>query len=179
MTYVIFSLLRSRFHSFEADWASLKIIVKLARLVPLPLVLRCQSRIIEKVDSIGLVIRKCPQCSAQPFTARYQPSGGERSVCRRNWQQRWGGMMIEFRMHRCDQIFVSIELLKAAGFFPKPSGGVPKSGSPWRSACQNSACGRSPPVAAFVQPRCWSAQSLRLPETSTGVSCGAGSHRSN
>jgi hypothetical protein len=52
ITWAIFSLLRNR---FEADWANFKIIVKLARRVPLPLVFLCRSRIVAKVDSIGRV----------------------------------------------------------------------------------------------------------------------------
>ena len=64
MTSVIFSQLRNRIHFFDADWASLNIIAKLARRVPFPFVLRCRSRIVANVDSMGLVVRKWTQCSA-------------------------------------------------------------------------------------------------------------------
>ena len=40
MTCVIFSWQLRRLHFLEADWASLNIMAKLARLVPFPLVLR-------------------------------------------------------------------------------------------------------------------------------------------
>ena len=47
-----------------ADCASLNIMVRLAFLEPLPFVRRCRRRIVEKVLSMGLVVRRCPQCSA-------------------------------------------------------------------------------------------------------------------
>jgi len=54
----------TRRHLFSADLANLNIIVSLARLVPHPFVRRWRRRIVAKVDSIGLVVRKCFQCSA-------------------------------------------------------------------------------------------------------------------
>ena len=39
--------------------------VRLVFLVPLPLVRRWRKRIVAKVDSIGLVVRRCFQCSAE------------------------------------------------------------------------------------------------------------------
>ena len=47
-----------------ADWASLNIMVRLAFLEPLPFVRRWRRRIVAKVLSIGLVVRRWPQCSA-------------------------------------------------------------------------------------------------------------------
>jgi len=57
MTSGIFSWQLSRLHFLEADCASSNIMARLARLVPLPLVLRWRSRIVANVDSIGFVVR--------------------------------------------------------------------------------------------------------------------------
>ena len=53
-----------RLQRFLADWASLDIIAKLVRRVPLPFVFRCLKRIVANVLSIGLVVQRCFQCSA-------------------------------------------------------------------------------------------------------------------
>ena len=53
-----------RLERFSADWASLNIMARLLRREPLPLVLRCLSRIVANVDSIGFVVRRCGQSSA-------------------------------------------------------------------------------------------------------------------
>ena len=60
---MIFDALSS-LHLREAESMSLKTIVRQAILDPLPLVRRCRSRTVANVDSIGLVVRKCTQCSA-------------------------------------------------------------------------------------------------------------------
>ena len=61
---MILSCPLSFLHFLWADSPSLNIIVRLACLVPQPLVRRCLSRIVANVDSIGLVVLKCFQCSA-------------------------------------------------------------------------------------------------------------------
>ena len=42
----------------------MNIMVRLAFLEPLPVVRRCRRRIVEKVFSLGFVVRRCPLCSA-------------------------------------------------------------------------------------------------------------------
>ena len=42
----------------------MKTIVNEASRLPQPFVRRCRKRTVAKVDSIGFVVRKCPQCSA-------------------------------------------------------------------------------------------------------------------
>ena len=50
--------------AFLGRLASLNIMARLVRRVPLPLVRRWRKRIVANVDSIGLVVRRCIQCSA-------------------------------------------------------------------------------------------------------------------
>ncbi len=54
-----------RRHRCWADSTSLKAIATPAALEPGLLVTRCRSLTIAKVDSIGLVMRRCTQCSAE------------------------------------------------------------------------------------------------------------------
>ena len=49
---------------FEALCINLKTIVRHARRLPLPFVLLCRRRTVANTLSIGLVVRRCFQCSA-------------------------------------------------------------------------------------------------------------------
>ena len=51
-------------HLFEADSVSLNTIVRHAMREPHPFVRTVRSRTVANVDSIGFVVRRCPQCSA-------------------------------------------------------------------------------------------------------------------
>jgi len=51
-------------HPLDALPISLKTIVRHATRLPLPFVFTVRSRTVANVDSIGLVVRMCRQCSA-------------------------------------------------------------------------------------------------------------------
>ena len=63
-TCTIISWERKRLQRLAADWAHLNIMARLVLRVPLPLVVRCRRRIVANVDSMGLVVRSCAECSA-------------------------------------------------------------------------------------------------------------------
>jgi hypothetical protein len=64
ITSAICSFPLSRRQCLSAHCASLKTIVKQAVRLPQPFVRAVLNRTVAKVDSIGLVVRRCTQCSA-------------------------------------------------------------------------------------------------------------------